>query len=35
MVMNMDQVSFSDGAQRPSAAFDPQVDHRDAVETTA
>jgi hypothetical protein len=35
MVMNMDQLSFSDGAQRPIAAFDPQVDHRVAVETPA
>lgn len=33
--LGYDAFVFKDGAERPIAAFDPQVDHRDAVETPA
>jgi FkbM family methyltransferase len=33
--LGYDAFVFKNGAQRPIAAFDPQVDHRDAVETPA
>ena len=33
--LGYDAFVFKNGAQRPIGEFDPQVDHRDAVETPA